>query len=77
MKIPCWDNREYGKASLEWNCWAIDESGVADFIAGGWLSALQHLLECRGCRRANGLTLLWVKSEIKKVMNEWKHYIGM
>lgn len=71
--IKCW-GKEYVKSELPWNAWSISDDGRENFELRGWWNALEHLLDCRDCRKENNLTLKDVRRELKQLEREWEQY---
>ena len=65
-----------------WNGWVayLDEKGEPiepySFRAGAWWELMEHLAKCKRCREANGVSLDWVKTELRAIEEEWKSVTG-
>jgi hypothetical protein len=72
VKIECW-GLEIAQSELPWNAWVSDTP--PSFLAGGWWAAMEHLRDCKQCRRTNNLTLKEIRRELKRLEKGWRQLV--
>ena len=71
LGLPEWVVSIVRSNGYPWNGWIEDENGFAEFRAGIFWQALEHIQTCQKCREACGFSLERVVQFLKEIEEEW------